>query len=453
MKIRKGKFTGHFFTNIPVPPNIAHRIRGYFPILESQMDTTNQAFAARHMIYADGVVVLYSIIKNGPVPIYRANVSIPPAVEGVVSAEFPGWGLESGLFGSTDIPTLIYTGTDLETYFASGGTDIPGRTPSASEYLNGIATLTDTTCDGTSYVGNWPDAPPDTTGGSYASSIFTTSSIAATATSNPIGSLYSGLMRLGVQVKTGSGKGISGICPFTSTDAGSHGLLIDTQTYTFWSVELNAAGATVRKLKLYEDATSGIRAECLRQSLVTGGLSAEDEFYFTCWLIADLVDAEETPIELLTAAEVADPYENGMVPIAHGWKFSRFTNKASIVTYRETVNGTIPCGESGMWTVEFSFAGDGTPSAVLTEDTAPTEFRINPAYHCLWWPANGKHNILRQALSSDPAQWSTFAGAVAPIYCWYDEDDIMQTITYEQYATSTPGSYPYFDTNGSYKGV
>ena len=160
------------------------------------------------------------------------------------------------------------------------------------------------------------------------------------------------------------------------------------------------------------------------------------------------VDAQRF-VGLLTSAEVSDVYSNGKSTLAHGWKFSRLSNKASITTYRELAyNEDLNCGESGTWTVSVTFNESGVPSASIATTTALTQFRTEPTVHCLWYPIGGIHQILRQAFTSlGDERYDPFSGNVADIYCWYDDSDTLQKIEYHQFGTSTASAGSY--TEGS----
>ena len=249
--------------------------------------------------------------------------------------------MESGLLlydpAEVVYPLDVYIGTDITSY---GGTNIPGTSPVATEYLNGKATAMEDEALPNEFCYRWSDVwTPPHDGIKYPSEIQNDNSvfIAELGASNEATKpeLYSGLLRLAVQAKLGAGVNPDALVP---DSWGGRMLpyrygLVRTSDYTYFLVNIsNVAGCRAARLIT--------KMPCVLEWLRAGTLNDDDARRFEAWLLSTAVvevdeDNNQIVFDVVSAAAFLDVLDGRSALSPTGWHYGYGDNAvAGIVTYK-----------------------------------------------------------------------------------------------------------------------
>lgn len=338
-----------------------------------------------------------------------------------------------GLRSQQDYPLSIYAGTGVQTYFAGAGSIIPGS--QAAQYLVGAGAYGGESCgSGTSIV--FPPTPPALDNdNAYFSTVYLDEQSAselederADGESTSLSSLFTGLLRLGVQAKVGAGRPINELCPaaWLALDGNAHGLVRDDD-YLYWLIQITQDGVSAAALE------NGPLTECYRLELAAGTITdANDALRVESILISDLTSTV-APVDLLAQVDLESIY-GGRMPLAYGWHYTHAAPwDAVIVTSREGLFATV-----SNWYAEQTLAHvgititTGAPVAVVTIDEKDTRVCGHPFQPP--WMAPLPDNYAVCAVVIPPVGHSAGdSDAKAPLYAFYKRgagSDELVTLRY-----------------------
>lgn len=334
MTIREGRWLGTIFKagDVLLSPDI----RRGLATLRGRMDTTGQTFGTWSEELRNGDVAHYSIILNGPVPIYRVRVETEETFE---FACIPYSGLFS-LLGYY-LPSAYVTPSEAA---AEGYVEYLGKEESNGDpdraVLRAFQFIEDT--DGTytttdwSYTGALNNQFPEGSG-------YTKSLVKKRGTS------FSGEMRKVVQLLCGHNSEIAYEYGWQRT----HGIFVNSVDDSRWVIEIGSKGVTAWPLPLCGSATPS------------------DLIHYVPAPAPEL-PSYESRIELCDSITIGDAYLGHALSSEIGWAFSASGHEAQNVVY---VGGYEVDSRSYIKTFRYKVTispdAEGNPiSAVLTEEAS-----------------------------------------------------------------------------------
>jgi len=130
-------------------------------------------------------------------------------------------------------------------------------------------------------------------------------------------------------------------------------------------------------------------------------------------------------------------------PIAYGWKYKWDGSRASCVLAKENCSGN---HSTQLAHVDITFQNEQF-NAVLTTDAAKSFTFPKPEWGTIWVPdhVNGGHDTHVFECCPDTFD-SNATYSNIPIYCYYDPDDVLKQVEWDQSGGTDPGTYSYTGT-------
>lgn len=362
--------------------------------------------------------------QNGAAPIDMVWIE---TIGGVV--EPATFVMESGLLAWTEIdqefPVKIYTGEALATYFAMD----------RSAYMQGTLEKQEDPPDSGEYSYVWPGDSPPMVNGQYDSitwvdqnpdngSVPEFSEVPHDeALFNPC--LFTGLMRLAVQAKIGARQGVQGLMPdgWGAADGRSHGLLVDPGG-GYWICEITSNRCRAWPLLVDADVAAAVdgMAEPTDKEQVLG--RAWKLAYATA---APLPDPQEGPSPEVMLWHQSEPLEGW--PLAHGWHYNN-AGTAAVAVYISGEGEGDRRSRGTLHAATFDFvkneAGAYKPEGAVSASESGY-FIFHELGTSLWIPAVDHYELL----DGDAEHTYLCAGAVAPLYAFYDHADQCVILRYK----------------------
>ena len=342
------------------------------------------------------------------------------------------WIMDSGLYAfqlaTIAPPLLVYTGASMQAYIASAGTQHPDG--SGNQYLIGEAQSVNPGCF------DWPTTPPTLDANlAYESFTENTPPKLTQPGNDPVE--YTGLMRLAVQSKIGSGRSADELVPSWTMDGDKIGI-VRSIDFIYYSIQTDANGCLAQRLENHPSM------ECVRTWLTdykAGALvlADDDAMRLEAWLISSLtVDSTYAQTLLITVAALAPVLGDSRSPLSHGWHYSydyisgTWHNACSIVTWRVGPGATTSnyYWESSQAIITFTVSTLSISAAIATPHL---DRQIG-----VYWPVDKLWYAITAAQSEmllPPSSGTTIAevGVDVPFYCFYTPGGLqLATISYAE---------------------